>query len=64
MRKRLTRPPAWGSVGHVIDRTVVPYLAGFVLCVGSVLVLAACTSGGNDRGAAAGDATIAAVAEL
>jgi hypothetical protein len=29
----------------VIDRTVVPYLAGFVLCVGSVLALAACTQG-------------------
>jgi hypothetical protein len=26
-----------------------PYLAGFVLCVGSVLALAACTSGDDGR---------------
>jgi hypothetical protein len=45
MRKRLTAAPVWGRVAHVIDRTVVPYLAGFVLCVGSVLALAACTQG-------------------
>ncbi|KZE92311.1 hypothetical protein AVP42_02463 [Agromyces sp. NDB4Y10] len=32
----------------MIDRTVVPYLAGFLVCVGSVLVLAACTQGGGD----------------
>lgn len=44
-RNRLTPTPVWGRVAHVIDRTVVPYLAGFVLCVGSVLALAACTSG-------------------
>jgi hypothetical protein len=44
-RNRLTPTPVWGRVAHVIDRTVVPYLAGFVLCVGSVLALAACTQG-------------------
>ena len=41
----------------MIDRTGVPYLAGFVLCVGSVLALAACTSGDDgpddDRGTSA-----------
>ena len=39
----------------MIDRTAVPYLAGFVLCVGSVLALAACTQGGDssERPAAA-----------
>ncbi|HEX6953518.1 MAG TPA: hypothetical protein VF156_01450 [Agromyces sp.] len=34
----------------MIDRTVLPYLAGFALCVGSVLALAACTQG-EEQGA-------------
>lgn len=46
-RNRLTPTPDSARVAHVIDRTVVPYLAGFVLCVGSVLALAACTQGGE-----------------
>jgi hypothetical protein len=60
-RNRLTPTPVWGRVAHVIDRTVVPYLAGFVLCVGSVLALAACTSGG-DGGPEPTTAAIAGVA--
>lgn len=47
MRNPLTSAPVWGSVATVIDRTVLPYLAGFALCVGSVLALAACTQGEN-----------------
>ncbi|MGR0218532.1 hypothetical protein [Agromyces sp. ZXT2-6] len=48
----------------MIDRTVVPYLAGFVLCVGSVLALAACTQGdgGDPERTAAG--TVAVVAGI
>ncbi|WP_344371759.1 hypothetical protein [Agromyces tropicus] len=29
----------------MIDRTMAPYLVGFVLCVGGVLGLGACTAG-------------------
>ena len=50
MRNPLTSAPVWGSVATVIDRTVLPYLAGFALCVGSVLALAACTQG-EEQGA-------------
>lgn len=42
----------------MIDRTVLPYLAGFALCVGSVLALAACTQGEKQ------DARPIAVAEV
>lgn len=60
-RNRLTPSPDWGSVAHVIDRTVVPYLAGFVLCVGSVLALAACTSGEPDGGADRATSAVAGI---
>lgn len=63
MRKRLTAAPVWGRVAPVIDRTVVPYLAGFVLCVGSVLALAACTQGG-DAGPEPTTAAVAGVAGI
>lgn len=58
MRNPLTSTPVWGRVAHVIDRTVLPYLAGFALCVGSVLALAACTQGEEQ------DAQPSAVAEV
>ena len=58
MRNPLTSAPVWGSVATVIDRTVLPYLAGFALCVGSVLALAACTQGEKQ------DARPVAVAEV
>lgn len=48
----------WGNVAPVIDRTVLPYLAGFALCVGSVLALAACTQGEDQ------DAPPSAVAQV
>ncbi|WP_353826288.1 hypothetical protein [Agromyces sp. SYSU T0242] len=42
----------------MIDRTMAPYLIGFTLCVGSVLGLAACTTGTEGEGRAAGAAAV------
>ncbi|MGR2752218.1 hypothetical protein [Agromyces arachidis] len=42
----------------MIDRTAVPYLAGFALCAGSVLALAACTQGEADARPEAADHAI------
>ncbi|GAA2033524.1 hypothetical protein GCM10009819_17010 [Agromyces tropicus] len=44
-RNPLTATPDSGQRGRVIDRTMAPYLVGFVLCVGGVLGLGACTAG-------------------
>ena len=62
-RKGLTAMGRGGERGRVHDssRSLIPYVAGFALCVGAVFALVACTTPAQPG--ASGDGRAAAVVE-